>query len=91
MYECDDGPSAWTSTCLRQADGGLLGGHAADPHEVTKHEQWAIQHMSYAQNVLVLVHDMVCGEGTVLVVATVFFHSPLMVVLFCCWFYLVLC
>jgi hypothetical protein len=48
---------------LRQADVVLLVGHAADPHEVTKHEQWAIQHMSYAQNVLVLVHDMVCGAG----------------------------
>ena len=75
----------------------LLVGHAADPHEVTKHEQWAIQHMSYAQNVLVLVHDMVCGAGNCVgsgnCVGGVgncvggggncfFSHSPLLVVLF---------
>lgn len=58
VYECDNGPSEWTSTCLRQADVVLLVGHASDPHEVTDYEKWAIQHMLYAQNVLILVHDM---------------------------------
>ncbi len=62
MYQCDGlhdaWPSDWTATCLRQADIVLLVGHAADAPDVTDFERWAIQHLSYAQNVLVLLHDM---------------------------------
>jgi predicted acylesterase/phospholipase RssA/CRP-like cAMP-binding protein len=67
VYECDSvsaGPSTWTETCLRQADIVLLVGHNADPHDVTEYEKWATSHMSYAQNVLVLIHDMDWVQST---------------------------
>ena len=67
VYACDsvaDGPSKWTETCLRQADVVLLVGHNADPPDVTDFEKWATKHMSYAQNVLVLIHDMDWVENT---------------------------
>ena len=56
--------SRWTSLCLRQADIVLLVGHAAGSHAVTDYERWTREHMSYAQNVLVLVHDMDFVERT---------------------------
>ena len=67
IYECDsydNWPSDWTATCLRQADVVLLVANAFDPYDVTEFERWAVQHLNYAQNVLVLTHDMDLVERT---------------------------